>query len=160
MNFFETCHGHCGYPQGSPQRVSKIWDDFHFHDFMGSPLWSLELDLWIIHWKNPKGGPHEIMKMKILPDLWYLLWWTLSVPTLSMTSFKINHYWKGWNAPKSVYRLKSRYLLFFWDAKISYRLWRFHFNFSWFFWACLLKNGLLKIDTGRYFFLLSQKREM
>ena len=112
MNFFETCHGQCGYPQGSPQPVSKIWDDFHFHDFMGSPLWSLELDLWIIYWKNPKGGPHEIMKMKILPDLWYLLWWTLSVPTLFMTSFKINHYWKGWNAPKSVYRLKSRYLLF------------------------------------------------
>ena len=112
MNFFETCHGQCGYPQGSPQPVSKIWDDFHFHDFMGSPLWSLELDLWIIHWKNPNGGPHEILKMKILPYLWYLLWWTLSVPTLSMTSFKINHYWKGWNAPKSVYRLKSRYLLF------------------------------------------------
>ena len=59
------------------------------------------------------------MKMKIVPDLWYWLWWTLWVPTLSMASFKKIHYWKGWNAPKSVYRLESRYLLLnqghFWD---------------------------------------------
>ena len=56
MNFFETCHGQCGYPQGSPQRVSKIWDDFHFHDFMGSPLWIFSIGYPKISIKKPKGG--------------------------------------------------------------------------------------------------------
>ena len=65
----------------------------------GPPFGFFDGNLWISYNKNPKGGPHEIRKIKIAVDLWYSLWWTLWVPKVSMSSFEKIHYWEGWKLP-------------------------------------------------------------
>ena len=59
------------------------WLDFH--DCMGSPLWFLaEIYGWFLKnlLKNPK--PHEIIKIRLIPDLWNSLY----LPNSAMQSFK------------------------------------------------------------------------
>ena len=66
MNFFKTWHVHFGYLYGLPQRVSKIWDDFYFYDFMGSPLWIFNCNLWMTHFqKTQRGDPMKSGKSKL-----------------------------------------------------------------------------------------------
>ena len=58
MNFFKTWHVHFVYLYGLPQRVLKVWDNFDFPDFMGSPLWVFWK--WVIHklqLKIQRGDP-------------------------------------------------------------------------------------------------------
>ena len=56
------------WPLVDTQRVSWIWNNFWFQIIMGSPLWIFNWNLLMIHWKNPKGGPHENLKLKIVLD--------------------------------------------------------------------------------------------
>ena len=70
----------------------------------GPPFGFFDGNLWISYNKNPKGGPHEIRKIKIAVDLWYSLWWTLWVPKVSMSSFEKIQYWGGWKLPAPNYQ--------------------------------------------------------
>ena len=49
--------------------------------------------------KYPKGGPYEIIKAKIVPDLWYLLCWRLWMSKVSMPIIRKIQYWEGWFHP-------------------------------------------------------------
>ena len=74
----------------------------------GPPLWILYWNLLMNSLKNPKGGPHENLTIKIVPDLQYSLWWTPGVSRITMQSFGANNYWEGKNPPDT-YNLEARW---------------------------------------------------